>query len=112
MKKVIGILSVAFFAMAMFFNANTVSISNDVSLAGLMNINSASADPEDPEPPDSWYRFGTWTKITVANPSFTYSTDGGVASVNGVDVSVVNSVTYTGEGSYTYWDCIGWVGDC
>lgn len=45
MKKIIGILGVAVFAMTMFFNANTMNSSTgDFDLASLTNMHTANAE--------------------------------------------------------------------
>ena len=45
MKKIIGILGVAVFSMAMFFNVNTLNSSaGDLDLASLISLNTANAE--------------------------------------------------------------------
>jgi len=45
MKKVIGILSVAVFAIAMFMNTSVIN-NSDISLANLVSLNSAEAESD------------------------------------------------------------------
>ena len=45
MKKIIGILGVAFIAIAMFFNTSGMNSSNgDLDLASILNMNTANAE--------------------------------------------------------------------
>ena len=96
MKKVIGILSVATLALAMFFNANAMNnTNNDFSLASLLTLNNANADPE------SCVVKG----YVFDNPSVKYAYRSGNPCCEGQNSAYCSSSTY-GWDTCAEWICI------
>lgn len=76
MKKIIGVLSVAVFSMALFFNtANANSSNGDFDLISLINMNEANAECVEGTPNTSCPMWDV--KITVGWPDNTLECSSG-----------------------------------
>jgi len=106
-KKIFGALLVVAIAAGAMINVNLNKVSNKGNLA-LASVE-ALAQAENPSPPggSSYFRFGTWTYVTVTGASIAVTVD---VIVKGVKVGT--KIEYKPGESYSMWDCKGWNGNC